>query len=749
VVAKVQELAHQYNFFHWHLAFPQVFARGGFDVVLGNPPWERVKLQEQEFFASRSEVIAKAVNSAARKKLVAELPITQAALWNEWCEASRAAGGQSHFVRQSGRYALCGKGDVNTYALFAEHNRSVLRPKGHAGFIVPAGLVTDDTTKEYFQNLVTLRHLASVYHFENEEKIFPGVHNAFRFLLVTIDVSGSCKQADLVFFARQVGALDDAQRHVSLSPADFAILNPNSRTCPTFRFRRDADINLGMYGRSGVLDNESTNDSEDRWDVQVCTKLFDMADDSTLFRRRAELDATGLRIAGNRFSGAPDDYLPLYEAKMVHHFDHRFGTYEGATEAHLNKGYLPQLQDAHHLDPHLHAMPEYWVASRHVEERLHDRWARGWLLGWRDITGTEKRRTVVASIIPRVAVGHTTRLLFVNASAPLVSGLYANLCSLPLDYAARQKVGGTHLTWGALRQLPVLPPSTYQRETRWARDTIVLNWIVPRVLELTYTAWDIEAFAKEMGYEGAPFRWDAERRQLLRAELDAAFFHLYGLSREDIDYVIETFPILRGNDEKVHGEFRTKRIVLEIYDALSTAAQTGRPYRSLLDPPPGTLEAGHATYSSDGTPKDYAEALRTGLIFTLVRRNGDVGISTATLSRALLWIQDPRQASSWMDPSSLLSFEHIRESALLVAKDASQSQVTKLLDALENERAVTRDSKGVVRIRAGSSIPNWLPQTPALASLASAMLAALERAEKGAASSPVVEKARGGKAKRE
>jgi hypothetical protein len=135
----ILELAEQYRFFHWHLQFPQVFAKGGFDVVLGNPPWERVKLQEQEFFAPRDPVIANAPNSAARKKLIASLPGENPALWEEWTAASRRAEGESHLIRQSGRYPLCGKGDVNTYAIFAEHNRSVLSPQGRAGFIVPTG----------------------------------------------------------------------------------------------------------------------------------------------------------------------------------------------------------------------------------------------------------------------------------------------------------------------------------------------------------------------------------------------------------------------------------------------------------------------------------------------------------------------------------------------------------------------------------------------------------------------------------
>ena len=120
-----------------------------------------------------------------------------------------------------------------------------------------------------------------------------------------------------------------------------------------------------------------------------------------------------------------------------------------------------------------------------------------------------------------------------------------------------------------------------------------MDWLLPRVLELTYTAWDLEPFAQDVGYDGPPFRWDPERRALLRAELDAAFFHLYGLSRDDTDYILDTFPIVRKNDEKKYGEYRTKRLILEIYDAMAEAARTGVPYPTRLDPPPADPRVAH------------------------------------------------------------------------------------------------------------------------------------------------------------
>ena len=737
----VDELAGQYRFFHWHLQFPQVFAKGGFDVVLGNPPWEKVKLLELEFFASRSDAIAQAPNASARKKLIAALLQNDPQLWAEWTAASRRAEGESHLIRQSGRFPLCGKGDVNTYAVFAEHNRSVLGERARTGFIVPTGIATDDTTKEYFGSLVAERQLARFYSFENEEFVFPGVHHAFRFALLTVARGEDDIVSDLVFFARQVSALADPNRHFSFSPADFATVNPNTRTCPTFRSKRDAEINLAMYRRAGVLWREADEENGNPWKLRFMA-MFHMTNDAALFKPRAELEGAGGRLEGNRFVGSTD-HLPLIEAKMVHHFDHRFGTFENQTEAQQNQGKLPEFTEADHANPHRLTLPGYWVSLAEISSRFSGRWDRDWLLSWRDITNAQNQRTVVASLIPAGAVGNTSPLMMPSVEAPLVASLYASLCSFPLDYAARQKVGGTHLNYLQIKQLPVLPPSTYQSDAPWERNVSLQNWLLPRVLELTFTAWDVEPFARDVGHVGSPLRWDAERRFQIRCEIDAGFFFLYGLSREDIDYVMDSFPVVRKNDEKAHGEYRTKRVILETYDALAKAAQTGKPYRTPLDPLPASPGASHGVFTAEGTPKDYAEALRMGLLFTLIRRAGDAGISHAALSRALLWLEDAKHAANGLSGAALADFERIRESDSLLAQGTSD--VSRLLQALENEKIITRDAKGVVRLRAGSTIPNWLPQTPTLAKLASVMRAGLEQAEAGASTTTAVEKVPTGK----
>jgi hypothetical protein len=205
-------------------------------------------------------------------------------------------------------------------------------------------------------------------------------------------------------------------------------------------------------------------------------------------------------------------------------------------------------------------MPRYWVDAREVAARLSS-WGRGWLLGFRDITNTTNERTAIFGLIPRVAVGHKAPLAFIAFEPQWTPALAANADAFAFDYIARQKIGGTSLAFFYLKQLPVIPPHTY--------TPALLAFIVPRVLELTYTAWDLQPFAQDVGYGGPPFVWDEQRRFLMRCELDALYFHLYQINRDDVDYILETFPIVRRKDEAAHGEYRTKRVILEMYDQMA------------------------------------------------------------------------------------------------------------------------------------------------------------------------------------
>lgn len=612
---EIGRLAAAHAFFHWHVAFPEVFSgeATGFDVVLSNPPWERIKLQEKEFFATRHPEIASAPNAAARGRLIERLAKDDPALLAAFHAARRQAEGESHFVRSSRRYALCGRGDVNTYALFAEAMRNLISRTGHVGGIFPSGIATDDTTKFFFRDISERGQLVSLYDFENRKPLFVGVDSRMKFCLLTL--TGLRRPTDVgtdfAFYLHEPTELADPVRRFRLSAADIALLNPNTRTCPVFRTRCDAELTKWIYRRVPVLVREGPPE-ENPWGITVRTRLWHMAEDAHLFCTSAQLEAEGWTLEGNVFAREGERMLPLYEAKMVHHFDHRFGDYADRP-ADTEGTALPDVPVQRLQDPAYSPLPRYWVPSAEVDDRLKERWDRDWLLGWRDICRTTDERTVIASIVPRVGVGHTTPLMLPGAAgADFVAALCANLCSFVFDYVARQKVGGTHLTYSYLNQLPVLPPAACDVPTPWVTPLRLCEWLVPRVLELVCTAWDLAAFGRDHGHDGAPFRWDQERRFLLRSELDAAYLHLYlgtpeewqekgtpellaafPSARDAASYVLDTFPIIRRKDEAAHGEFRTKRVILEIFDEMQTASVTGKPYRTRLDPPPADPRIAH------------------------------------------------------------------------------------------------------------------------------------------------------------
>jgi hypothetical protein len=376
------------GFFHWEIEFPDVDAQGGFDCILGNPPWERIKLQEQEFFeplvehqvfGEHARAISEAKNKGGRERVIRQLHTDCPELLSAFENAKHAAECSAKFVRESGCYPLTAVGDVNTYAIFAERSRCLSRVGGRASIIVPTGIATDDTTKRFFGDLVQSDSLYSIIGFENEGNIFVGVHHAFKFAILTMG-EGAKSAPAFAFLCRKIDHSHDPTRIFCLTKDDFNLLNPNTRTCPVFRTNADAELTKLIYRRVPVLVNESTK--ENPWGISFM-RMFDMSNDSgEWFEDPEDLDELGYRLSGNVYvhdgrkvlpatnpkNGVPHDnvYLPLFEAKMVHHFDHRFGTYEGATQAHLNEGTLPNPGEQWKQNLNNVAMPRYWVSKQEV-----------------------------------------------------------------------------------------------------------------------------------------------------------------------------------------------------------------------------------------------------------------------------------------------------------------------------------------------------------------------------------------------
>jgi len=603
--------AAQEHFLHWELAFPTVWqqGQGGFDAIIGNPPWDRMKLQEVEWFSERKPEIAKAARAADRKKLIALLEKNADPLWQDYLAAQSAAEAASRVARECGDYPLLSGGDTNLYSLFVERAAALIHPRGVVGLLCPSGIAADKGAADFFRTLtapsppelgVEGARLAALYDFENKKTFFPDVHASFKFCaLIFGGEQRIVAAARCAFYLHEVEEAADPERVLSLTAQDFIAVNPNTGLAPIFRTRRDAEITTAIYRRQPVLvlrtaRSESTltvrpelvevtnkigaryadpSTSSGRtvlkkvWPLRYC-RMFDMTNDSNLFKRRDELEKNGwYPVGGNRWKKGEAEAVPLYEGKMVQMYDHR------AANVVMNADNLhrPAQQEAstaaQHADANFCPAPQFWVSVSDVQPQYAGQWA----LAFKEITAPTNMRSMIACIAPGVGFGNKLPLWLPESGAeqdyaqfaPL---LLANFNSFAFDFVVRQKLQGQTLNLFIVEQLPLIRPDQFEQRLG---KTKIAEFVRGEVLRLSYTAHDLAPFARDLGYDGQPFKWDENDRRHRLARLDALFFHLYGIARDDAAYILDTFPIVREHDEKAFKCYLTKNLVLAYMNAIA------------------------------------------------------------------------------------------------------------------------------------------------------------------------------------
>ena len=563
-------VADRETFLHWEAAFPGVWQswqnarpEGGFDAVIGNPPWDRIKLQEVEWFATRSPDLARAPTAAARRAAVRRLRDAGDPLAADFDDAKSRADQLGNVVRASGHYPLLGGGDVNLYSLFVERATHLIKPDGLIGLLTPSGIYADKTAADFFKTVSTAGRVAGLFDFENRKIFFKDIHASFKFCALIF--GGEARRFDetrCAFFLHDTADVNDAERCFPLAPADFARVNPNTGTAPVFRTRRDADITRRIYERHPVLVDRSGGGERKAWPVRY-VRMFDMTNDSHLFRTAAQLDAEGFYpVAGNRWKRGEDLCLPLYEGKMVQAFDHRAASVVVNPE-NLNRPAQPREATAdEHTDPNWLPDPQFWVPESECG------WTSkaNWVLGFKEITAPTNAMTFIAALFPAVGFGNKVPIFKPEATGRNEWLLVANFNAMAFNFVTRQKIQGQTLNLFIVEQLPVIPAADYDRPFG---DQTARELVREHVLRLTYTAHDMAPFARDLGHDGPPLAWDAEARRHLRARLDALYFHLYGLDRDDADYVLSTFPIVQRDDEKHFGRYRTRDLILAYMNALA------------------------------------------------------------------------------------------------------------------------------------------------------------------------------------
>ncbi|MEX2186243.1 MAG: DNA methyltransferase [Pirellulales bacterium] len=558
---------------NWQQVFPQVFGRAerpGFDCVIGNPPWERLKLQEREFFAFSAPQIGGAVSAAKRRELIGDLDTRNPELFERYTRAKADADRSLTFARTSGEFPLTGKGDINTYALFAELARKIVAPQGRVGLLVPSGIATDDTTKEFFAELMESESLIRFHDFENRRRIFPDVDGRFKFC--TLVFGGSATKnavAAFTFFLHSMDDLADKKRHIELTGKDLALLNPNTRTCPVFRSPADAKLTKAIYRRVPILVDLTRKKGGNPWGIKF-VRMFDQTNDAELFHDAQQLKSLGAKCDGNRWKKGKRTFLPLYEAKMVQAFDHRAASVVVAEGNWVRQGQTEATSLVSHQNPEFVAQPRWWVESSAVDKTL-GKHVKDWFLAYKDVTSATNQRTMIASFIPRCGVVNSAPLVLLgdDISPRQECCLLANLNSFAFDFVARQKVGGVHLNFFIVNQLPAFPPDFYEDKCPWKKRESLASWISERVLKLSCTADDMRPLAEAAGFKPGAHKWKPADRAEIIAELDAAYFLLYEIERGDVQYILSTFSGV--DDAGDAGLFAKDASVLAAYDRLAKA----------------------------------------------------------------------------------------------------------------------------------------------------------------------------------
>ncbi|MFA6402886.1 MAG: DUF433 domain-containing protein [Salinivirgaceae bacterium] len=590
MVGKCNALAMEHRFFHWALEFPDVFEQGGFDVMLGNPPWEKLQAEEEEFFKNKNDKISSDKDAERRKENIEKLKEIDIELYNNWNNFRNAILRVSKFIIQSSRFPYSAKGNLNLYKVFVELVRSNISKFGRGGLVVQSGLFTDELSKELFEDLMSKMNIISAYDFVNTNKLFP-IHGQMRFSLVTFSKIQNKEKALFKFYLKSPEEISKKFEGVKMDYEEIKLINPNTFVCPQISSQFVFDLLKKLYLKKLVIKSIIENNS---FGVGFWGEMFNMT--------RAQ------KYLHNAIDISDKKHTPLYEAKYFHHFDHRFATFEGKSSEDCMKGNTDYLSNEEKSSLKLPYFRYFVNSSEVISKCIKYELEKKWLLCVRSITSATNERTVISSIIPKIGVGNSANIALINDPLKAVH-LLATFNSFLTDFIAQTKVGNQNFNIYIIEQLPILPFDA----------TILSSTIIEKVIELVYTSWDIKAFADDVWKEAdndlkaaiktqweenktdtgghewnppewceidpegcplPPFRWDEDRRAVLKAELDAIYAKLYGLTTEELRYILdpqdvygpdfpgETFRVLKEKEIKKYGEYRTRRLVLEAWEKL-------------------------------------------------------------------------------------------------------------------------------------------------------------------------------------
>jgi hypothetical protein len=537
LIEQVIQTSNRNRFFHFHLEFPEVFSKGGFDCLLGNPPWEKINLEDKEFFANRAPNITEIKNASRRNQAIAELSKSNPQLFQEYNTAVSFVNRSILFFKSSGLYVHGNNGLLNTYPLFTERVEILLNSKGSCGYIIPSGFFMDDTTSPLFRYFFKKGIISSIYDFENKNRIFPHVHGQYRFCLITIaKFFPSDSRARFVFYLHEIEQINNEARAIYLSFDELILFNPNNQLLPAFKYQREVDISKKLY-RFGVLRYDEKGD-----DQPHVHRMINMTADSHLLYAEKE-----------------KEFLPVYESKLIQQYDHRYATFQDTTPEQQQSGSARLVRADEKSNIDFEIQPRYYSPRQTMLEK-NERWGwpNNWYFAYRVISSSTNERCSIASIIPKSIVSYSAYLIFIENIDDVLLHL-ANMNSFWFDFTVRTKVT-LNFPPVILEQCPYIKADSL--------DRVAVERIKELVVDLSYTAKDLDEFGEVFG-RTKPKQWNHEERFRVQCEIDGILARVYGLDESDIDYVLDTFSIIKRKDESKFGSYRTKEEIIRHYNNYS------------------------------------------------------------------------------------------------------------------------------------------------------------------------------------
>ncbi|HEV7434610.1 MAG TPA: N-6 DNA methylase [Pseudorhizobium sp.] len=544
--------------FHWPLEFPDVMQRGGFDAVVGNPPWEKYTILEREFFAAIPEIVAEA-NAAKRRKLIEEELKRSPALSEAWFTAQREASAKGDFVRGSGRFPQSAVGELNLYPLFAELATHLTKGSGWTGLILKSLMFTGSTWKGFTDHLITSGRLRAVFDFKNWDMLFSSVGFHERYSLATMGPELPETRLQLAVGLTNPAQLADGKSVILVDRAFSRRVNPETGTLPQCETPEDLKILTRVAESLPTL-------AQSDWNARYTSGLH-MTSDAAELRDRESLEAEGFELRSSWFVRGSEEFAPVYEGKFIHQYDHRFATFDGipADKRFGIKAATINPTEDQKRNRDLEIAPRYWVRRRFFEENAR---ARGvsmdWNLAFRDTTNVISNfRTAVGCVVGPTAFNYKCPNVVIESGDAVASALFLSMFnSVPYDYLLRQKFYGANFTKSMLLQTFVVSRATLMPYEAQLLDAVAA---------LTNTSESVEGFCSHLGRAHLSV-YDAKERIELRAWIDALYFDLFGFGTDEVRYVFDTFPIWREKSTDIWGRFYEKERTLELFGKLKCEA---------------------------------------------------------------------------------------------------------------------------------------------------------------------------------